>query len=258
MRNLYRAVAVSGLVWSYSAVAVAAEPTGLFAALKQRDHAAIAALVERGVDVNSRNDAGQTALMLAAAQPDGEKLIELLTDVGADPQARDVKGMTALMHAAANGQRVNAEQLIQQCADPGARDSGGKSVADHARAGGLDERVGNRPSFASMLRGENHKTDSMPAYTYYIPLKGTALDAASFQAAARRAFLRKNWCISEASGTVVQAHYARTKNAQLYKAEVVLEPGRIAIRYRAGFGTYSERTYLEGIKFGLAHELALY
>ena len=73
-----------------------------------------------------------------------------------------------------------------------------------------------------------------------------------------RALVRKGWGIAEANGTRARIFYARVKQGQLYKAEILLEPSRIVIRYRPGFGSRDELSYLEGIRFGLMNELALY
>jgi hypothetical protein len=235
----------------------AAAPDNLFAAITTKDLTALAAMVERGADVNARNDAGQTPLMLASTQRDGEKLIELLLLQGADIRTRDKNGMTALMHAAAKGELQNAEQLLQLGIDPDIIDDSGKTVLDYAKAGGLNQEIGNKPTFTAMLLAKN-PTSGSPAYTFYITYKQGTISAKEFEQAAVRALTRKNWSITELNGTTTRAFYARVKQRQLYKVEVIQEPTRIAIRFRPGFGSLNERAYLEHIRSGLMHELALY
>lgn len=121
MRSAFQAAAIILAVTLFQAGAHAAAPDNLFAAVTSKDLTALTAMVERGADVNARNDAGQTPLMLAATQSGSEKLIELLVFQGADIRARDKSGMTALMHAAAKGDVQNAEQLLQLGADPDSR-----------------------------------------------------------------------------------------------------------------------------------------
>jgi len=257
MRSAIQPVALF-LVMSLFQVGVHAAVTdNLFTAVKSKDQAALAAMVERGADVNARDDTGKTPLMLAATQRGSEKLIERLVHQGADIRARDKNGMTALMHAAMNGELHLAEQLLQLGIDPDIKDNSGKTVADYAKVGGMDEEIGNKPSFVSMFMGKNSAAGS-PTYTFYISYKQGTISANEFELAAVRALTRKNWSVTELSGTTARAFYARVKQRQLYKVEVIQEPTRIAIRFRPGFGTLEERAYLEHIRLGLMHEFALY
>jgi hypothetical protein len=258
MRSAFRAVALF-LAVSLPQVAVhAATADNLFAAVKSKDLTALAAMVERGADVNARNDAGQTPLMMAAMEHDSEKLIDLLIYQGADIRARDKDGMTALMYAAQKGELQNAEQLLQWGIDPDIKDNTGKTVMDYAKAGGLTSEVAGKPSFVSMLMGKNHPSEGTPAYTFYIPYKPGTIGAKEFEEAAVRALTRKGWGVSEMSGTAARVFYARVRQRRLYKVEVILEPARIAIRFRPGFGFYGDRGYLESVRAGMMYELALY
>lgn len=235
----------------------AAPPDNVFMAVSSRELTALAAMVEQGADVNATNESGQTPLMVAALKEGNEKLIELLVHQGADIRARDKNGMTALMHAAAKGAQENAEQLLQLGIDPDIKDNHGKTVIDYAKAGGLNNDFGNRPSFGSMLAGKNFKSDT-PAYTFYITYKPGTVTSTNFEQAALRALTRKGWGISEVTKTGAQVFYARPKVSRLYKAEVIVEPSRIAIRYRHGFGFHGDRSYLEAIRTALMHEFNLY
>ena len=69
----------------------------------------VAAMVERGANVNARNDEGVTALMLAAL--DGAKVRALLAH-GADPNVRSEDGRTALHVAAERGALDVVRQLL--------------------------------------------------------------------------------------------------------------------------------------------------
>jgi hypothetical protein len=257
MRSAFQTVVIILTVSLFQVGAHAAAPDNLFTAVVSKDLTALAAMVDRGVDVNARNDAGQTPLMMAATQNGSEKLIELLVFQGADIRARDKSGMTALMHAAGKGEVQNAEQLLQLGVDPDIKDNSGKTLTDYAKAGGLNVQNDNRPSFSSMLMGKSSANET-PAYTFYITYKPGTISAKEFEQAAVRALTRKNWGITELNGTTAQAFYARVKQRQLYKVEVIQEPTRIAIRFRPGFGSLNERAYLEHIRLGLMHELALY
>ncbi len=60
---------------------------------------------------NSRNSAGQTALIVAASKGEFESVKKLLR-LGADVNAKDFKGFTPLMMAAANGHTETVEHLL--------------------------------------------------------------------------------------------------------------------------------------------------
>lgn len=258
MRSVIRAAAVLLAVLMSQSGAHATPANGLFAAVAELDLPALAEKVERGADVNVRNDAGQTPLMAAAMQSRSEKLINLLVNLGADLRARDRSGMTALMHAAVKGEVDNADLLLQLGIDPDIRDNNGKSAVDYAKAGRLVEDIGAKPSFMSMLLGLNHKNPGSPPYSFYIPYKPGTITARDFEQAVVRALTRKGWGIAEVTGNSARAFYARVKQGRLYKAEVLLEPSRIVIRYRPGFGFRDDISYLEGIRFGLMNELAIH
>jgi hypothetical protein len=258
MKAVFRVVTLFLAVVLYQNNTWAAALDGPFAAVASRDLPALASLVERGANVNVINDAGQTPLMVAAMQPKGEKLIDLLINLGADLRARDKMGKTALMYAVAKGELENANQLLQLGLDPDIRDNGGKTALDYAKVGGLNVEIGNTYSFTSMLEGKNHRNPELAPYTFYIPYKAGALSPAEFERAAVRTLMHKGWGITEVNATGARAFYARTKQRQLYKIDVKLEPTRIVIRYLPGFGFRDEQAYLEGVRYGLRHELALH
>jgi ankyrin repeat protein len=89
MRSAFQSVTFLLAASLFQCAAYAAAPDNLFAAVKSGDLTAVAAMADRGADVNARNDAGQTPLMMAAMGRRGEDLIELLFHQGADIRARD-------------------------------------------------------------------------------------------------------------------------------------------------------------------------
>ncbi|MBQ6668483.1 MAG: ankyrin repeat domain-containing protein, partial [Deltaproteobacteria bacterium] len=87
-----------------------------------------------GVDVNARDEDGNTALMAAARQNPSPEVAEMLLHAGADINAKDNDGWTALMLAAF--QNPNPEMvrvLLDAGADISAQNAKGKTVRDLVR-----------------------------------------------------------------------------------------------------------------------------
>jgi len=80
-------------------------------------------LLKRGVGIDTRNDQGETALIIAAW--DGrEELVELLLKKGADPNVKTRKGVTPLKVAKANGYDHIVKKLLAHGAKSGRRQTG--------------------------------------------------------------------------------------------------------------------------------------
>lgn len=100
--------------------------TELMRAAKDGNATAVKQILDRGADVNERNDKGKRALMLAASEGRTE-VAKLLISRGAEVDVADVYGTTALIVAATAGHTEVAALLLEHGADPAARDSGGGS-----------------------------------------------------------------------------------------------------------------------------------
>lgn len=94
----------------------------------RKDHVGIARLlVERGADVNAKNDTGQTPLHVFVSHIG---MVQLLVERGADVNARDDKGWTPLHEATSKGYALIAPFLVERGADPYRRDNHGKTPLD--------------------------------------------------------------------------------------------------------------------------------
>tara|TARA_B100000683_G_scaffold114242_1_gene112397 strand:+ start:3435 stop:3869 length:435 start_codon:yes stop_codon:yes gene_type:complete len=78
-------------------------------------------LIDKGADINAKDDTGGTPLFWAALEGN-EEVAELLIRQGADVNAAGPKGRTALHWAVAMAQKKSVELLIGESADVNAKD----------------------------------------------------------------------------------------------------------------------------------------
>ena len=105
-------------------------------------------LLEKGADVEEKDNQGDTALMFAAANvfsqdATGETLpaVNLLLDWKANPNAMNKKGQTPLMLASQKGEVEIAKLLISKKADIHAKDKNGKSALHYAAESKADPAI---------------------------------------------------------------------------------------------------------------------
>ncbi len=140
MNNLHFLI-VFIILTAISSVASAIEPSlRLINAATSGRVEVVRDLLGQGVDVNSKNPAGRTALMGAAANGN-IRTVRALLGAGADVNATDAQGGTALMAASAFGFSIIVEQLITLGADVNIKDKGGNSALSMATKGKHEEVV---------------------------------------------------------------------------------------------------------------------
>ena len=137
MRRRGRPALVAGFVL-VAGVALHAADFRLVDAAAGQDVAAMRALLDQGVEVDTPRADGATAL-LWAAHWDDLAIVELLLAAGADPNAADDYGVTPLMRASENASPRVVRALLGAGAKPGAaQESGLTSLMIAARTGERD------------------------------------------------------------------------------------------------------------------------
>ncbi len=106
----------------------------LFASLGGRPET-VAALLDAGASMKTRNRNGMTALLLAAEYNPDPRVTALLLKRGASPADRDEHGRTPLMAAAARNNADVVETLLASGADPKAVDHDQRTAAAYAQYG---------------------------------------------------------------------------------------------------------------------------
>ena len=101
-----------------------AEILSIHTASKIGNSEKVKAFLEKGIDVNTKDDNGQTSLHIAVIS-DNQEIVELLIDEGVDVNAKDENGMTPLLLAISEGHLDLAEFLIKSGADVNTADGSG-------------------------------------------------------------------------------------------------------------------------------------
>ena len=112
----------------------------LIVVAREGDLPAARALLDRGVNVNMKDNAGQTALGVAVYYGN-LKMVQLLFDRGADVNAGRYDGVTALMIAAQNGYPGIVQYLLDRGAKVHAKNRRGKTVLMYAKESGRTDVI---------------------------------------------------------------------------------------------------------------------
>jgi len=116
-----------GLIVDLNAVNRMMGEPALVVASRKGQTKAIKLLIEKGADVNAKDDEGNTALMWTSFHGNTE-IAKLLIEKAADINAKDNEGKTALMWASFYGKTETAELLIEKGADINIKDNEGDTA----------------------------------------------------------------------------------------------------------------------------------
>ncbi|MGB3124373.1 MAG: ankyrin repeat domain-containing protein [Pseudomonas sp.] len=108
-----------------------------FDAARRGDVDMLNTFIDSGYSLNTQDDKGYTALILAAYHGEGA-YVERLLAAGADACVQDKRGNTALMGAIFKGELKIAQRLLSTPCNPDQRNGAGQTAAMYA---GLFKRV---------------------------------------------------------------------------------------------------------------------
>ena len=116
-------------------------------------------LLEKGADVNAKNDKDDTALMLLTAKEVTDiEIVKWLLEAGADVNAKNQYGNTALIWATKNGYTEIVELLLEYGADVSIKNNKDEDALDFALNVKQDTKL---YKLLSKKYGTTHKTESI-------------------------------------------------------------------------------------------------
>ena len=115
-----------------SAVAHAGDRKDLLKAAAAGDLAQVRALLEKGTNINHRQNDGATALFMAS-QDGHEETVQALLARGAEIDHQNKKGVTALIIAAYQGHEGIVKALLAEGASVELRENGGGTALKYAK-----------------------------------------------------------------------------------------------------------------------------
>ncbi len=107
----------------------------------------VLSILKEGLDVDTKDDSGATALMLTSSSGHSE-IVQILLEHSADINARDKNGMTALMRASMKDNAVIVKALIEGGSDVNGKNNGGNTALMIASS------AGNLLAVQELLKGK--------------------------------------------------------------------------------------------------------
>jgi hypothetical protein len=110
-------------------------------AVERGDRATIEKALERGADLQAKDELGRSVVLLATHFAGDLELVKLLHGRGAPLDVPDANGRTALSFAAEDGRLDLLRWLVENGAEVERRDAQGRTALFHAALGARDEAI---------------------------------------------------------------------------------------------------------------------
>jgi ankyrin repeat protein len=145
----------------------------LILAVREGDFYECQSLIEQGAYVDSRDEYGNSPLMLAVSSPKQLKLPRMFVKAGAGVNATNVLGETALFHAARSGNNGAVRLLVKSGADPNVVNRSGETAlivaAEKGHAGivqvllkhGADPDARNHKGVTALMKAAEQGNDDI-------------------------------------------------------------------------------------------------
>ncbi len=121
--------------------------------------------IKAGMDINTADKNGYTALMLALMN-DNPEVVKLLIEKGADVNARSNTGYTALMFVSSKGNMAATKLLIKKGADVNSKNSDGETPLMLTSLHGNVEVAKLLIANGADVNAKNNKRDTALKYAY--------------------------------------------------------------------------------------------
>ena len=125
----------------------------------------VRSLLNRGANPNSKDDSGNTAMMLASERGGGLPIVRLLLEYGANPNIKNHIGNTALMLASQDGLTEMVRILLEGGANPKLKNNDGDTALSGAiffgHSGEIIDLLKDR---RYSMNKRKYKIDGIPAY----------------------------------------------------------------------------------------------
>lgn len=135
--------------------------TALLSALKNRKQKSVDFLIEKGFDIEFKDEQGKTIFMQLAGSINNVSGLTCIKALGCDIYAKDSMQMNALMGAAMSGCEKNVEWLLKQGYDVNAQDFEGNTALMFAAFSGKTKIVDQLLSAGANLMAENMRSETV-------------------------------------------------------------------------------------------------
>lgn len=132
--------------------------SALVKAVKESHKETAEVMLERGADVDGRENICQMTALIMACYTGNKEIVEMLLEKGANIEAKDTFGMTALSYASENGHKEIVEILENKMQELKAKEEAKKKI-EAIKENKLKKEQEKENKFTKMTKGEMYRLD---------------------------------------------------------------------------------------------------